>query len=156
MDFEPHFSSATKARSTDHLKDLWFASEVDAKRCGAILNSTLFYFWFTVQGNCRNVAGPDIDAFPIGDMDMPALAPAEAVFGRLMADLKHHSRTRVYNYAHSGRVEYQEFYPDRSKPILDQIDCLLAEHYGFTDEELDFIINYDLKYRMGRGGGEDE
>jgi len=22
---------------------------------------------------------------------------------------------------------------------------------GFTDEELDFIINYDIKYRMGEG-----
>jgi len=29
----------------------------------------------------------------------------------------------------------------------------LAEHYGFTDEEMDFIINYDIKYRMGREGG---
>jgi hypothetical protein len=27
---------------------------------------------------------------------------------------------------------------------------VLAQHYGFTDEELDFIINYDIKYRMGR------
>ena len=27
---------------------------------------------------------------------------------------------------------------------------VLAVHYGFMDEELDFIINYDLKYRMGR------
>jgi len=27
---------------------------------------------------------------------------------------------------------------------------VLAVHYGFTDEELDFIINYDIKYRMGR------
>jgi hypothetical protein len=35
---------------------------------------------------------------------------------------------------------------------------VLAAHYGFTDEELDFIpsamlrtgINYDVKYRMGR------
>ena len=25
----------------------------------------------------------------------------------------------------------------------------MATHYGFTDEELDFIINYDIKYRMG-------
>jgi len=25
-----------------------------------------------------------------------------------------------------------------------------AKHYGFTDEELDFIINYDIKYRMGK------
>ena len=26
---------------------------------------------------------------------------------------------------------------------------------GFTEEELDFIINYDIKYRMGRDGVEE-
>ena len=42
--------------------------------------------------------------------------------------------------------------------MLDEIDRVLAAHYGFTDEELDFIpsirlgtgINYDIKYRTGR------
>lgn len=32
-------------------------------------------------------------------------------------------------------------------------DCcrlLIGKHYGFTDEELDFIINSDIKYHMGR------
>jgi hypothetical protein len=24
------------------------------------------------------------------------------------------------------------------------------DNYGFTHEELDFIINYDIKYRMGK------
>jgi len=32
----------------------------------------------------------------------------------------------------------------------DGIDKILAKHYGFTEGELDFIINYDIKYRMGR------
>lgn len=27
--------------------------------------------------------------------------------------------------------------------------ALLAKHHGFTEEELNFIINYDIKYRMG-------
>ena len=27
---------------------------------------------------------------------------------------------------------------------------VLAQPYSFTDDELDFIINYDIKYRMGR------
>jgi hypothetical protein len=27
---------------------------------------------------------------------------------------------------------------------------------GFTGEELDFIINYDIKYRMGLSGGSGE
>ncbi|MCX5916926.1 MAG: hypothetical protein NTX30_09650 [Deltaproteobacteria bacterium] len=43
-----------------------------------------------------------------------------------------------------------------SKPIIDEIDRVLAKHYGFTDEELDFIVNYDIKYRMGQGTGEEE
>jgi hypothetical protein len=38
----------------------------------------------------------------------------------------------------------------KTKPIIDRIDSLLVQHYGFTHEELDFIINYDIKYRMGK------
>ena len=53
-------------------------------------------------------------------------------------------------YRTTGRnVIYDEYYPKLSKPIIDEIDKVLAKHYGFTDEELDFIINYDIKYRMG-------
>ena len=33
---------------------------------------------------------------------------------------------------------------------MNEIDRVLAEHYGFREEELDFIINYHIKYRMGR------
>ena len=29
------------------------------------------------------------------------------------------------------------------------IDRVLAEYYDLDREELDFIINYDIKYRMG-------
>lgn len=35
---------------------------------------------------------------------------------------------------------------------------MLAGHYGFTEEEPDFIINDNIKYRMGLGddgGGEE-
>lgn len=32
----------------------------------------------------------------------------------------------------------------------------LAEQYDFTDEELDFISNYDVKYCMGGSDGEDD
>jgi hypothetical protein len=52
--------------------------------------------------------------------------------------------------------KYQTFYPSRSKAVLDQIDDALANYFGFTPEELDFIINYDIKYRMGQDGGEDD
>ena len=55
----------------------------------------------------------------------------------------------VRNQKSTGRTETQSFKVQKSKPIIDEIDRILAKHYGFTDEELDFIINYDIKYRMG-------
>ena len=81
-----------------------------------------------------------------------------AVTNELMTDFKRHKIRKECQYKTTGRVVYDEFYPKRSKPIIDQIDQVLAKHYGFTDEELDFIINYDIKYRMGRGvkGGEED
>jgi hypothetical protein len=33
---------------------------------------------------------------------------------------------------------------------------MMARHYGFTEEELDLIINYDIKYRMGGEAGGEE
>ncbi|HTN72961.1 MAG TPA: hypothetical protein VMO00_17910 [Methylomirabilota bacterium] len=55
--------------------------------------------------------------------------------------------------------------PRSAKPIFDEIDRVLAAHYGFTAEGLDFILsarlgtgpsmklrtgNDDIKYQMGR------
>jgi hypothetical protein len=54
-----------------------------------------------------------------------------------------------------GTVLQKQYYVRKSKPIINEIDTVLAKHYGFTDEELDFIINYDIKYRMGDELGED-
>jgi len=62
---------------------------------------------------------------------------------------KNCERKETY-YKTTGKVIYDEFYPKKSKYIIDEIDKVLAKHYGFTDEELDFIINYDIKYRMGK------
>ena len=64
-------------------------------------------------------------------------------------------RVGNFSYKSTGRVEYDEYHPNRSKPLIDEIDKVLAKHYGFTEEELDFIINYDIKYRMGDELGEE-
>ena len=73
----------------------------------------------------------------------------------LMKDLQDNSEMRQMNYKKYGLLNVQVFAPRLSKPIIDRINRVLAKHYGFTDEELDFIINYDIKYRMGRNSEEE-
>lgn len=66
-----------------------------------------------------------------------------------MHDLQEHSDHRKMKFKHDT-LTVQHIFPKQSKPIVDAIDRVLAKHYGFTDEELDFVTNYDIKYRMGR------
>jgi hypothetical protein len=74
----------------------------------------------------------------------------------LQKSLKKNSEIRIMKYSHDT-LSIQCIIPKHSKPIIDQIDTVLAQHYGFTEEELDFIINYDIKYRMGKAlFGEEE
>ncbi len=40
--------------------------------------------------------------------------------------------------------------------MADTVGGKHVEGYGFTDEELEFIINYDIEYRLGQEGIEDE
>jgi len=42
-----------------------------------------------------------------------------------------------------------------SQEKYNTIDRVLARHYGFSDEELDYLINYDIKYRLRADDGED-
>ena len=53
-----------------------------------------------------------------------------------------------------GTLTIQATYPRMSKEIIDKLDCVLAQHYGLTADETDYLINYDIKYRMGLGSAD--
>ena len=58
----------------------------------------------------------------------------------------------LQGWAVCGTVGYKQDAPDGAKS-----ERGLAGHNGFTPEELDFILNDDIKYRLGRDTeGEEE
>ena len=86
---------------------------------------------------------------------MPEIGESEknifkSIVRNLMKDFIANSNLRTVTYKGKGDVTVQYFNFRLSKSIIDEIDTSLAKYYGFTSEELDFIINYDIKYRMGK------
>ena len=143
----PYFHSERDGeKKSTELKSLYSESDIVPSLHG-ILCSTTFFIWWSSHSDCYHLNKPEILTFPMLSAD-----GLRAISHELETDMQAESKRRVYNYKTTGRVEYDEFYMKLSKPILDKIDRVLAEHYGFTEEELDFIINYDIKYRMGREG----
>lgn len=156
IDFLPKYESETSySPRSNHLKELYTDNEKTKAAILAIINSSIFFYWYTNYSANRDLTSFDMQNFPISSKAIMGDFHFYKQVKLLMADIKKNSKMREYNYT-TGTVRYQEFYLRESKPVIDEIDKLLAEHYGFTEEELDFIINYDIKYRMGKelAGGE--
>jgi len=150
MDFLPYYKAPTGDRSIFHTRELSVSDSAYNKFIGAVVNSTLYFFNFFAMGNCRNLTLEDVKTFPLGKPEKETLKIVGDLFDKLMKDFNKNSFVN-----HRGPTEFQEFDWDLSKPIIDEIDRALARHYGLSDEELDFIINYDVKYRMGVSAGEE-
>lgn len=124
----------------------------------SVLNSSLFYWFWHTYGDGFHCGYKDVRAFKLGDFEKsPYLSELQRLGKELMTKLRESAKRKTVISKTTGRIMYDEFNPGACKNIMDMIDHVLAKHYGFTDEELDFIVNYDIKYRMGRNnGGEDE
>jgi len=147
-----------KLRQPSELKELPFDTAEHASAALAVLNSSLFYWWLSVLSDCRNLNKREIFLFPcdLGSMDRSIRKRPGALADDLMADLRRNARLLEINCRKHGTLRIECIYPRLSKPIVDQIDGTLAQYYGFDDEQLDAITNFDVKYRMGQNFGEDE
>jgi hypothetical protein len=159
LDFSPDVRDGRgNRRAPSEFKELTFRDPGLARCALACLNANLFYWFVTVFSDCRHVNKREVDAFPV---DLKRLwggaqgKPLSALSTHLMSELDGNSERRKMTFKHDS-LTVQCIFPKHSKSIIDKIETVLAKHYGFTDDELDFIINYDIKYRMGRDNGGDE
>lgn len=116
----------------------------------ALLSSNTFWWWYTLSSNLRDLNPYDIQTFPVA---LPVIQDSQfaSLADQYATDMISNSTMLVREQKKTGTTQTQSFKIQKSKPLIDEIDIALAKHYGFTAEELDYIINYDIKYRMGSG-----
>ena len=126
-----------------------FATKYISLVFSAFMNSNLFWWYYSTNFDLFN--------FTEGWMFGGRLTYPEShiidTLSKLSNYMENSLRNNAYHYTINSKtnglqetVTYRKYL---SKSLMDEIDKVLAVHYGFTDEELDFIINYDIKYRMG-------
>ncbi|MBI5675311.1 MAG: Eco57I restriction-modification methylase domain-containing protein [Nitrospirae bacterium] len=152
--FAPAFNLNNKKGHSS--RETWFTltKKEHIRPVIAALSSDVFWWWYTVTSNVRHLNPFDVQNFPLPESTL-ADPVMQAIGERYLKDLNKNSTMLVRQQKQTGTTETQSFKIQKSKPIIDEIDRVLAKHYDFTDEELDFIINYDIKYRMGRESEEE-
>lgn len=144
----PRFYVNGVAGSSSRETRLPLRAGFDPRIVVAILSSTTFWWWYTIASNLRDLNPADIQAFRVSErmLQDDRLALAGQAY---LNDLDENSVMLTREQRQTGTTQTQSFKIQRSKALIDEIDRLLAPHFGFDEEELDFIINYDVKYRMG-------
>jgi len=119
----------------------------------SIMNSNLFFWFWLIHSDCYHLISREIFNFKI-DLDVleeKNKSEFISICNELMDDYRRRSIIKQAFYKTTGLVKYQEIDPKKSKKIIDRIDLILADHYNFDNEEIDYIINYDIKFRMAFG-----
>ncbi len=139
-------------------KIIYLLENIDKYLIVAVLSSNLWFWYFTITSDCRHLGNRDINTFPLDIKNLSNEIYKKLAFlgEKYVNDLKLNAENTIRVYKGKKSVECLSFKVNQSKPIIDEIDKILAEHYEFTEEELDFIINYDIKYRMGKELGEED
>lgn len=117
-----------------------------AKIIMATFNSNLFWWYYSLNFDMFNLKDYMIFNFRFSYVYNSELV---SLASRLEDDMDSNKMEQLINSKTRGEIVTSYYKKKKSKPIIDEIDKVLAKHYGFTEEELDFIINYDIKYRMG-------
>lgn len=129
------------------LEPMYFDTELERDSAFLIMSSSLFYSYWMVYGNQRDLNWGQLEAFPF--------LPTE--------DLEPHAE-EIHDLADSlwsGMVDQfttdpNPHYESMSdlKPLINQADELFGELYGLDDEQIEFLKTYHGEY--GRSGPENE
>jgi len=152
IDFVSYFWNEKEGEKiSDQLIEINVEPSKYAKVVSTVLNSSLFYLFFTLYSDGRHLNLREIYNFPISldKINSEVIKQLNILASELMEDYKKNANRKVCSYATTGKVIYDEFFPGKSKYIIDKIDDVLADHYKFSKEEKEYIKNYSIEFRLG-------
>jgi hypothetical protein len=130
--------------NSSKIKSLFFKSELERDFCLILINSSLFYLYWSTYSNLRDLPVSLIVKFPY-----PLKETLEKEKERINELKNNFSVCLLKSFKPSmGRVG--EFRTGFCKNIIDKIDRLITVFYSITEDELCFIQNYDNFIRINQ------
>ncbi|GHT49681.1 hypothetical protein AGMMS49982_03590 [Bacteroidia bacterium] len=127
-------------------KSLLLKNKDIANCIGTILSSNLFFWYCQVFGDNRNLRMSEIDSFTIPQQLIDGKAELSRIYSDYLIDIEKNAiPPREGSKRYANLKEYKLV---KSKHLIDQIDDLICPLYGLTQEEKDFIKNYEIEFRL--------
>lgn len=144
-DFIPYFKRGKKVGVSTKIVEMFADAPEHIDAMIAVVNSSVFYFWWIVQSDEFDVLTSEVTsmAIPASCFDDKRVS----ISVRALMDDYRSKAIRKKLVAGGNDILMDEIHARLSKSKINDIDRVLAPHYGLTTEELDFLINYDIDFR---------
>lgn len=117
---------------------------------GCILSSTLSFWFYQIYSDNLNWKNFEVESFPIPCLNDTDIEYLKSLYMNYLSDIEHNANVRVSSGASSYNVsQFKEYKIVKSKKIIDKIDDYIGPLYGLSDEEINFIKNYEIDVRLG-------
>ena len=116
---------------------------------GCLLSSNLGFWYYQIYSNNLDWKYCEITSFPIPQIDTTILGKVNSLYSEYLEDIERNANVRFNSGSSKYNVDsFKEYKIGKSKAIIDKIDDLICPLYGLTQEEIEFIKNYEIEFRM--------
>ncbi|MEW6180945.1 MAG: DNA methyltransferase [Chloroflexota bacterium] len=148
--FKPYFKREKDLNpaTSSGIREFHFKDQFDRDLFVLLVNSSLFYYWWITQSDEFHVLISEISEFGIHGYETfrQNQETVASLVKELMDDYQKNSA--IKSTALGGSTAYyQEFYPRKSRHIINRMDDFIAPIYGLTEEQNRFLKEYDLVWR---------
>ena len=139
-----NYSNGSSAERT-----IFFANSQIADAVGCILSSNLSFWFYQIFSDNLNWKTYEIENFTIPQLSTENIEYLDKLYSRYLTDIEAKANIRTTSGESTYNVDsFKEYKIVRSKAIIDEIDDYICPLYGLTQEETDFIKNYELEFRL--------
>ena len=114
---------------------------------GAILSSNLYFWFYQIFSNNLDLKKYEIEAFCIPNLYNSTIKLLDKLYLEYLIDIEKNSNIRQAE-CYANIESFKEYKIGKSKHLIDKIDNIICPLYGLTNEEINFIKNYEIDYRL--------
>lgn len=139
-----NYSNGSSAERT-----IFFANKKIADAVGCILSSNLSFWFYQIFSDNLNWKTYEIENFTLPQLSTENIEYLDKLYSRYLTDIEAKANVRTTSGESTYNVDsFKEYKIVHSKAIIDEIDDYICPLYGLTQEETDFIKNYELEFRL--------
>ena len=144
-----YFKVITPYRNNSSAERVLYFDKAYSSAIGAILSSSLSFWFYQIYSDNLNWKSYEIEEFRIpnlGDQDCKALS---TLYNEYLEDIERNAEVRETTGSSGYNItSFKNYRIGKSKHIIDKIDDYIGPLYGLTCEEIKFVKEYEIKFRL--------